>query len=97
VFGNLFRNAVEHGSTDVTVTVGALDDGFYVEDTGRGIPDDARDRVFDLGYSSRAEGAGFGLAIVGKIVEDHGWTITVAEGEHGGARFEITGFEPESG
>jgi len=38
LFENLFRNAVGHGGPDVTVRVGPLENGFYVEDTGDGIP-----------------------------------------------------------
>jgi len=90
---NLFRNAVEHGGDDVTVTVGGLSDGFYVADDGPGIPDDDYDRIFESGYSMSDEGTGFGLAIVRDIVETHGWGIRVTDSEAGGARFEITGVE----
>lgn len=38
---NLIRNAFDHGPDDTTVTVGHLEDGFYIEDDGPGIPDDA--------------------------------------------------------
>ena len=55
VFENLFRNAVEHGGEDVTVRVGLIDDhGIYVEDTGPGIPEDAREEVFDPGIPRQA-------------------------------------------
>jgi Bacteriophytochrome (light-regulated signal transduction histidine kinase) len=37
LFENLYQNAIEHGGDDVTVSVGAIDDGFYVADTGPGI------------------------------------------------------------
>ena len=89
-FENLFRNARDHGGADVTVTVGDTDDGFYVEDDGPGIPADERDGVFDLGTTSSDDGTGFGLAIVERIVEAHGWSITVTESAHGGARFEVS-------
>ncbi|MFB6219977.1 MAG: PAS domain S-box protein, partial [Halolamina sp.] len=87
---NLVRNAVEHGRADVTVTVGSLDDGFYVADDGPGIPPDQRDSVFDPGHSTNDDGTGYGLAIVKRIVESHGWTVRVTDSEAGGARFEIT-------
>jgi len=93
LFENLFRNAIEHGGEEVTVTVGPLDDGFYVEDDGPGIPDDERDDVFAFGYSTTEEGTGFGLSIVKEIVDGHGWAIDVTEAVDGGARFEITGVE----
>ncbi|AEH38585.1 ATP-binding protein [Halopiger xanaduensis] len=90
---NLFRNAVEHGGDGVTVTVGDLEDeaGFYVEDDGPGIPDDDRARIFESGYSTSADGTGFGLSIVHEIVAAHDWEIAVTEGTGGGTRFEITG------
>ena len=101
---NLFRNAVEHGSTgsqtgsddavedttpNVTVTVGDLPDGFYVADNGPGVPEEIRENVFEHGYSTRESGTGFGLSIVHQIAEAHGWEITLTESEAGGARFEI--------
>ncbi|MFB6130138.1 MAG: PAS domain-containing protein [Salinigranum sp.] len=84
-------DAVEHGGDDVTVTVGALEDGFYVADDGPGIPADRREDVFDAGYSTTQGGTGFGLSIVRGIVDAHGWTVRVVESDGGGARFEITG------
>ncbi len=107
LFENLFRNAVEHSSTsppsqtpedavehggsDVVVTVGVLADGagFYVEDNGPGIPPDDREQIFETGYTTSEGGTGFGLAIVSEIVDAHGWDIRAVEGSAGGARFEI--------
>jgi signal transduction histidine kinase len=90
---NLFRNAVEHGGSGVTVTVGDLDGGFYIEDDGPGIPQEEREAVFENGYSTRGAGTGLGLAVVNQVVAAHGWDVRVAEGTDGGARFEITGVE----
>ena len=90
VFENLFRNAVEHGGEDVTVWVGrAGENGIYVEDDGPGIPPSDRETVFEPGHTSAASGTGFGLTIVKRIAEAHGWAVTVAEGRDGGARFEF--------
>jgi len=90
VFENLFRNAVEHGGSDVTVRVGRLDErGLYVEDDGPGIPVEKRDEVFEPGHTSARGGTGFGLTIVNRIVEAHGWELSVTEGTDGGARFEF--------
>jgi signal transduction histidine kinase len=93
LFENLFRNAVEQGGDDVTVTIGELDHGFYIEDDGPGIPEADREKVFEAGYSSREEGTGFGLSIVKEIVEAHDWEIQLIEGTEGGARFEINGID----
>lgn len=88
---NLFRNAVEHAGDDVTVTVGDIDDGFFIEDDGPGIPEADRERVFEAGYSTTQEGTGFGMGIVKQVVDDHGWQIDLTRAENGGASIEITG------
>ncbi|MBB6645384.1 PAS domain S-box protein [Halobellus ruber] len=93
LFENLYRNAIEHGGSDVTVTVGELDEGFYIEDDGSGVPDGKRDQVLDSGFSTATTGTGFGLGTVQQVVESHGWRIDLTEGKEGGARFEITGVE----
>jgi PAS domain S-box-containing protein len=84
-------DAVEHGGADVTVTVGDLveRDGFYVADDGSGIPPDECEHVFEMGHSTAEGSTGFGLNIVQRVVEAHGWTISVTDGEDGGARFEV--------
>ena len=93
LFENLMRNAIEHGGEGVTVTVGELDDGFFIGDDGPGIPEDERERIFDAGYSTREDGTGFGLSIVRRIVEAHDWEIRVTDGAEGGTRFEVTAVE----
>ena len=93
LFENLYRNAVEHGGEEITVRVGRMSDGFYVADTGSGIPETEREQIFESGYSTNADGTGFGLRIVEQIADAHGWEITVTESEQGGARFELTGVE----
>jgi signal transduction histidine kinase len=91
VFENLLRNAIEHTDQDVTITIGQVEDGFYIADDGDGIPGDKREDVFKLGYTGIGQNTGFGLSIVSDIVEAHGWNIHATESAEGGARFEITG------
>jgi PAS domain S-box-containing protein len=99
---NLVRNSLEHGTDDsntavdhsLLVRVGDLEgDGFYVEDDGPGIPPDMRDAIFESGVTTSENGTGFGLAIVNRIAEAHGWDVTATSGTVGGARFEVTGVE----
>jgi PAS domain S-box-containing protein len=93
LFENLYRNAVEHGGDDVTVSIGVMDDGFYFADSGPGIPESDREEVFEAGYSTNEDGTGFGLRIVEQVANAHGWEVAITESEQGGARFEITGVE----
>jgi PAS domain S-box-containing protein len=90
---NLMQNAVQHSDGDVTVTIGELDDGFYVADDGSGIRPGNREQVFETGYSTGQAGTGLGLSIVKRVVEAHEWEICVSEGTDGGTRFEIVGVE----
>jgi signal transduction histidine kinase len=89
LFENCFRNAIDHNDPPVTVTVGSFSDGFFIADDGAGIPPDERTAVLESGYSSTAGGSGFGLAIVARIAEAHGWDVQITESEQGGARFEF--------
>lgn len=89
VFENLFANAVEHGGR--VVRVGVTDGTLSVADDGPGIAPDERAVVFDPGHSSTKSGTGFGLTIVKRIAEAHGWDVSVTESAHGGARFEFSG------
>jgi len=90
---NLFRNSIEHTRDGVTVTVGTIENGFYVEDDGPGIPEEDRDIVFQTGYSTSEEGTGFGLDIVQQVADAHDWDIHVTESTAGGVRFEFRGVE----
>ncbi|SFS08361.1 PAS domain S-box-containing protein [Halomicrobium zhouii] len=94
------EDAVEHGSADVTVRVGALDDGFYVGDDGPGIPPSERETVLQRGYTTAEDGSGTGLALVAEVAERNGWSIRITESADGGARFEfrdaLVVTEPES-
>ena len=90
LFGNLFRNSVEHGGKEVTVEVGPLADdaGFYVADDGPGLMADTRTAIQEFDGDGRVTDAGIGLMSVMDIVTQHGWELSVPETENG-ARFEI--------
>jgi len=61
-----------------------------VRDYGVGIPEEARERLFEHFFTTKAEGLGMGLAIVRSIIESHAGTITGENVEDGGARFHFT-------
>ncbi|HEY1954862.1 MAG TPA: ATP-binding protein [Polyangiaceae bacterium] len=100
VLWNLVRNALQANPPRGVVRVGVESApgervSLWVEDDGAGIDDDAKRRIFDAFYTTRAHGAGIGLAVVKRIVDDHaphGASIAVENARAGptGARFRVT-------
>jgi signal transduction histidine kinase len=58
-----------------------------VEDAGKGIDPNVRERIFDAFYTTRAEGLGMGLSISRSIVRRHGGELTVSANQPHGATF----------
>ena len=61
-----------------------------VSDTGPGIPESVRDKIFQPFFSTKEEGTGLGLSIATRIIEDHGGRLDLEASEAGGATFLIT-------
>jgi signal transduction histidine kinase len=96
VLWNLVRNAVQASAAGTTVRVVVRSDDagvdLSVEDEGPGIPSSAREKIFDAFFTTRAGGAGMGLAVVKRIIDDHAATgarITVDSAASGGATFSV--------
>ncbi len=99
VFLNLFVNAHEamgEGGGELLVRTRLVKDGrggdaleVAVEDTGPGMPEEVRRKVFQPFFSTRHGGTGLGLAIVDQIVREHGGTIDVESAPGQGARFRV--------
>jgi signal transduction histidine kinase len=96
VFQNLIDNALKHhGGPPGRVEVAGAEAGalceFTVADDGPGIPAAQRERAFRLFQTLGGTGSGVGLALVRKVVEAHGGTIRIEDGEGGrGVRFRFT-------
>ncbi|MDE6497735.1 MAG: response regulator [Muribaculaceae bacterium] len=96
---NLLSNAFKYNNEGGAVAIGINTAGDNVEisvsDTGRGIPDADKARIFDRFYQSgnrqhTAMGCGIGLHIVKEFVELHGGTVEVQDNEPQGTRFVVT-------
>jgi two-component system, NtrC family, nitrogen regulation sensor histidine kinase NtrY len=90
---NLLDNAVEATAAPGKVTVSAqAEDGHLairVADTGRGIPPEAKEKLFLPYFSTKGRGTGLGLAIVHRIVTDHHGSIRVEDNQPRGTVFTV--------
>lgn len=101
ILGNLIDNAFDAvaagGPRERRVQVAVTADDrrleIAVEDSGAGVPAEARERVFRHGWSTKGghggDARGLGLALVGQVVRKHGGTVEVDDSALGGARFAV--------
>ena len=101
VLFNLIENAIKYGRQDGVVSIGAKSDTdgkieLWVRDDGPGIPDEARERIFerffrvDRARSRETGGTGLGLSIVKHIVQAHGGEVWVKSKLGAGTTFYFT-------
>ena len=104
--GNLIDNAVEamqHSLLrELRIATALLRSGMVeltVADTGTGLTDEMRERLFLPYFSTKQRGTGLGLAIAAKIIQEHGGTIRAEKNEPAGRRFivELRACEHERG
>ena len=91
---NLLENALQAtpAGGKVSLTVGGQGSpfaAFQVTDDGAGIPESARERLFEPFFSTRGEGSGLGLAIVRQVAEAHGGWVEWAPRDTVGSRFTL--------
>jgi two-component system NtrC family sensor kinase len=94
VFTNLFANAVDAMQLQGELTVRARQEAgatiITVSDTGRGIPRESLDKIFEPFFTSKDKGTGLGLAIVYNIIKKHKGDIIVESEAGKGTTFTIT-------
>lgn len=98
IVGNLLENAIEELSRS-SPKVREIRLGIYTrsdcniitcEDTGDGVPEEIRSRIFEKGFSSKGPGRGLGLAMIQDITQRHGGTIDLDTEPHTGTCFTLT-------
>jgi len=92
--GNVLDNALQaagpEGLVDIALEAGADGLQLVIADSGPGIADDIRDRLFTPFFSSKPSGTGLGLALARKIINLHGGSITFDKRREPGAVCRIT-------
>lgn len=81
----LLDNAATHGGANSRVAVTSSAEGqveIAVTDQGPGVPEDAREGIFEWGvHRSDSPGEGIGLSVARRLVSEHGGTLTLAEAD----------------
>lgn len=91
---NLLENALQASPADQRVElklggVGSPFAAFEISDSGAGIPEAARERLFEPFFTTRGEGSGLGLAIVRQVAEAHGGWVEWSPRNEGGSVFRL--------
>lgn len=80
---NLIENAVRHAGSQVSILLELtpVEDGYCIriEDDGKGIDADIRERIFDPFFTTSSDGTGLGLAVVQNVVLSHGGAIRMLD------------------
>jgi PAS domain S-box-containing protein len=90
---NLTMNACQASESkpvEITLTAGAGTCRIAVRDRGPGIPADVRDRVFEPFFTTRAGGTGLGLAVVKRLMELQGGSVSIESRPGGGTVAELS-------
>ncbi len=92
---NLAKNAVAAAGPSGQVVLAARGErgtrvAWEIRDSGPGVSDEIRDKIFTPFFTTRERGTGLGLAFVQEIARDHGGAVSVDRAPEGGARFTFT-------
>jgi signal transduction histidine kinase len=60
-----------------------------VLDSGPGVSKEVRDKILDPFFTTKSDSTGIGLSLCHRIINDHGGSLTVSDGDLGGAEFRI--------
>ncbi len=93
VFSNIIENAFQH-SDGSEIRIRSKTDGdevrYIIEDDGKGIPDEKKDKIFNKGYTTdEKRGSGLGMFLVRTLIEAYGGQVEVEDSELGGVKFVV--------
>jgi PAS domain S-box-containing protein len=93
---NLLNNAAEamkamETGKKIAIDSFVEDDHIVIQisDSGPGVPDEIKNKIFDPYFTTKHEGTGIGLSFCHRIITDHGGSLTVSDADLGGAEFRI--------
>lgn len=93
LFANLIENSLKHSGGDlvkVSVEESRYKSNVIIEDDGKGIPSQEREKIFEKGYKKGENaGSGLGMYMVNKIAKNYGAKVLIDDSKLGGALFEV--------
>ncbi|MDR3609877.1 MAG: ATP-binding protein [Ignavibacteriaceae bacterium] len=91
LFINLIRNSIQASSTQIRFSILKENDNYmvYIDDNGKGIPPEYKNRIFEENFTTKTIGMGLGLKLTKKYLEDINGSIILVETSPNGTKFNI--------
>ncbi len=91
LFINLIRNSIQAGATKVEIEVDSENNSYiiYINDNGKGISENIKDKIFESNFTTKTKGMGIGLKLAKRFIEGINGSITLADNASAGAAFKI--------
>lgn len=91
---NLLRNALQASPAEARIQAEVREENnhlvFKISDSGKGVPEDQIEKIFEPFHTGRVRGIGLGLAVTRRVAESHGGTVKAGNRAEGGAIFTLT-------
>ena len=89
---NLIRNSIQAGASEIKLIISCENDlcNLFIEDNGKGIPTQIRDKIFDQNFTTKSSGMGLGLKLAKRFLDGIGGSIQLVENEKPGAIFKVS-------
>ncbi len=89
---NLIRNSIQAGASEIKLVINCENNlcSLFIEDNGKGIPSEFRDKIFDQNFTTKPSGMGLGLKLAKRFLDGIGGSIVLEENDKPGAIFKIS-------